>query len=249
MPAHLRLPALCAALLLAATGPLGAQMLVNQLDPSMASVSSGNAQIFEASFVSSNGLMVDDFTLSSGSLLTRLDAAFTSNRSGTGFENVLGFQISIFSSLSAVLTAGNALLGNVASIFVPVGLTTSAPFNAYNGSSTVFQIPLSLSLPAGTYYLGVAPRVDFLPTGYQTFMLQHFGPGGNNAYLFVPGQGIINFRNSDTTFALYGTVAVVPEASTWGVGLLAAVLLLARQGGWRRVLGRNPSGLITARSK
>lgn len=235
-PCVLPQPLLLLAAVLSCASSLAAQVLVvNQLAPTSPSVSSGNAQIFEPGFVTSNGLMIDDFTLSGSTLLTRLDAAFTTNFSGGGLDRVQGFQISIFSSFGAVSAAGNALLGDVASIFVPVASVTSSAYNSYNTLSTVFQIPISLSLPAGTYYLGVAPQVNFLPGGLQTFMLQHFGSGGNNARLFVPGQGIMNPRNADTDFALYGQVAAVPETSTWLSGALLVVVLV-----WRFTARRRP---------
>ncbi len=203
------------------------QLLLHQLDPALTSVSSGNAQIFEPAFSSSNGMMVDDFTLASTATLTRIDAAFTSNFSGAALASISGFRISIFTSIAAVVASGSALQGDVTTVMVPTGSVISAPFNAYNTLSVVYTIPVNISLPAGTYFVGIAPILNFSPNGYQSFMLQHFGTGGNNAYEILPGVSITDFRGADTTMDIYGNVAAAPEPATIAAGAFAALALTA----------------------
>jgi hypothetical protein len=201
------------------------------------------SDVFESSFAADDVAVVDDFTVSGPTLLTRVFAVtdgFGANF--TSYSNVSGWGIEIYSSLAA---ASTSLAGDVYSrTFGPsaaaVNLTT--PFGG-NSSSALLNVSTAITLPAaGTYYLAVIADNSFTNNGeigiYATTGVTGSAPGGLNAYQVNP-KGGFGFANNENPLGLDAAYAIsgvsVPEPTTaMTVAAAAGALGLSRRSRNRR---------------
>jgi len=203
---------------LAVAAPASAAIIVDQL---VALDTGYAAQRFDPVFAGFDAAVIDDFSLSEAATLTSITARFGDN---SVIEASSSWAVEIYSSTAA---AGTNLVGDVASL-------TFAPANVSIINDDV-TIALNTNLGAGTYWIGVVPRVN-LSSG-QTFV----GVAGvGNAVQANPAggfqQGAVLSLDSAMTFRLEGVAAGVPEPASWalliaGFGLTGTALRRQRRRG------------------
>lgn len=203
---------------LAVAAPASAAIIVDQL---VALDNGYAAQRFDPVFAEFDAAVIDDFSLSQATTLTSITARFNDT---SVIEASSSWAVEIYSSTAA---AGTNLVGDVASL-------TFAPANVSIINDDV-TIALNTNLGAGTYWIGVVPRVNF--SSGQTFVgVAGFG----NAVQANPAggfqQGAVLSLDSAMTFRLEGVAAGVPEPTSWalliaGFGLTGTALRRQRRRG------------------
>ena len=179
--------------------------------------------------------MLDDFTVTGPSLLTKVYAAVEGF--GTNFvslSNVTAWNVEIYSSLSA---ASSSLAGDVYShIFAPASVTLTTPFGG-DANAALFNASTAIVLPAGTYYVAVLADNSAAANGevgvYATTGPAGATPGGLNACQVNPGGGF-GFTSNPNPLGLdaaypLGGVAVPEPAAALSLCATAGMLALSRR--------------------
>ena len=132
---------------------------------------------------------VDDFSASSILRLTNVTEATEGFNGFTSYSNVTGYEVNIYSSLTA---ANDSLDGDVAHVLIgPADATVATSFSG-DADSALISLPVSILLPrAGVFYLSVIADLSFGDGGqlgvYGSTGLPGAIPGGTNAYAENPG--------------------------------------------------------------
>ena len=220
---------------IAFAAPASAQAVWTQMpvtDPG----SAVSSQDFEAGNNQYDSIVIDDFTLTSKTNLTSLDALIQSyNSSSNNVGNISNFTVNIYSS---VAKAASGLAGDVFSATVPnSGVTISDPFGSW---SQMVHVPFAATLAAGTYYVGLINQLDY--GSYGQMGVETWGSG--NGYLINPGAGFGStsmtlssiYAGGNAAYRLNGAAATaaVPELGTWvmmvvGVGVLGSMMRTRRR--------------------
>lgn len=207
-------------------------VIMDQIGPNGTYTVSGSAftsQIFGAPYNGYNLAVLDDFTVSQAGQITEVDAATLGYHNFPGYSAVTSWSVEIYSSVAAGLTSLN---GDVASESVlpgAVGLETGFTSDA---NSALVEIPVSISLDPGTYWLAVVPSLSFSATdGADIGIYQDEFSGFPNDHNLVQvnSGGAWGFVGNEQSFgvdAAYRIVETVPTPEPGSLGLLASALLL-----------------------
>jgi hypothetical protein len=195
----------------------------------------GVMQIFP-DFPTFSSTLVDDFT-ASGSILDSVDVAFELSNPNVNTALIQGWQVSVWSSKANALASGNNLNGNTVAqmLAAPVALGNLAGTGAVGTAKSVSLTNLNLGgLTVGTtYWIGVAPVLEFTASGGQTFILLNTAPAllgagtANNAVGVNPGGAFGVGEIPANGNAAY-KVTTVPEPATL-IALGAGLAALARR--------------------
>ena len=174
---------------------------------------------------------VDDFSVSSILDLINVTAATEGFNGFTSYGNVTGYEVNIYSSLTA---ANGSLNGDVAHVFVdPAEATVTTSFSG-DANSALVSLPVSILLPrTGIFYLSVIADLDFGDGGqlgvYGSTGLPGVVPGGSNAHAENPG-GDLGLPGNESALgadlAYRVTADAVPEPSACALMLGTGALLV-----------------------
>ena len=183
-------------------------------------------------------MVIDDFTVGASELqVTRVSCLLWAQFGFDKFQDVLGYQLSVF---SAPGMAATNLLGDVGSLIVIAG--SGASVTQVSGSDYgLVSLNVNLSLPAaGTYWVGVSPQAADSIAG--RFYVLHSGaqgpitPGNLNGEFANPDNGLdygaLNLMNVDYAYA----VTVVPESSSITLWILGSLGCLCRRQRGRKAI-------------
>ncbi len=187
------------------------------------------SQIFEAAYTTNDVIALDNFTLGAPATLGTLEAVVGGWNGFTvaSYSSVQYWHVAIWSDEAL---AGVSLTGDVADIIVPTW-TSLTPLGSGSASQEIVALDLSaanVTLPAGTYYLGLNARLDFSP--YGQIGVEASGINGDLAsWQANPaggfGQGTLLPLTSDFAYRL----SEVPEPTFLGLAVVGAPLLLRRR--------------------
>jgi hypothetical protein len=180
------------------------------------------SQIF-TDFTGYDCMGIDDFTVSGAELrITHVSALLLAGGGFAGFQDVTGYQLSIFSSPTE---AAASLKGNVGNLLLVAG--SGASVTQVNGGDVgLVDLVVDILLPAaGTYWLGISPvAADYLAG---RFYLQYNGaqgaatPGNDNGTFASPDDGFGIGTLFPMTVDYAYAVTVVPEPAAgmlWIIG-------------------------------
>ncbi len=173
--------------------------------------------------------VVDDFMVTDPTRdLTNVSAAiFAQGGTFTTFGAIPGWEVAIYSSLSA---AQSSLTGDVADVYVPASdATLTTGFSNNGDNNALVSLPINIELPAaGTYYLSILSRNPLDTTGWVD--VYDFGSaGGANAYNEAPyataGPTSTLLTGGDAAYRIIGQAPAggVPEPSALALVALAGV--------------------------
>jgi hypothetical protein len=225
--------------LLAVPSPAHATVVSNQvgefLDYDFDTSSAPNASQIFTDFPGFDSMAVDDFTVTAAELhLGRITALFEARAGFESFQELDGYQLSIFSDPTL---PGHSLLGNTASVLVTLAPDVTVT-QLGGGDHGLVSLAVDIMLPAaGTYWLGIAPVSSKSVAGQ--FYLQNNGAkgpivsGGSDGFFANPdeGYGIGPLTDANLDFAY--VVQIVPEPAAAGLLVLGGLGLLLRR---RRVV-------------
>jgi hypothetical protein len=166
-----------AALVIAAAGSTASAQIWDQLNNPIPNAAYAS-QIFEPANASFNIAAIDDFTVSSASVLGSVDFSMI-YYNGTG--PVTSWRVAIYSSPAAAV-AGN-LVGDVANITGLPGGQVASPFPTF----VHLNVPAT-NLAAGNYWIGIIGVMDF-GVGGQVGIAGRSVVTGNGARQINPGGG------------------------------------------------------------
>jgi PEP-CTERM motif len=205
-------------------------VFLDQIGPSGSALVSNNvstSQVFGAPYNSDNIAVLDDFTVSGSVQLTEIDAAVLlfNNATAADFASITGVGVEIYSSTAS---AASSLVGDVASVTVPLAsLTLTRNFTGSN-LSALAQLPVNIGLAPGTYWIAVIASLSFASTNGAEIGVLDGISGNSNAVQANPGGGFgfagnLNALNSNAAYRIIGNE--VPEPGTWalfasGIGLM-----------------------------
>jgi hypothetical protein len=196
------------------------------------------SQVFEPANAAFNSAVVDDFTLSSATHLTSVQAAMLAFNPGlvSSFASVTSWEIAIYSSQAAAATN---IIGNIADVSVaPANVTVVAGIVPQDVGSALITIPVSIALGPGTYQIAVIAHLPSSVGEIGVYASTGGSPGGNNSAEANPGggqnlPGNIMALGVDAAYRI--TAASVPEPSSAvlisiGLGLGLVALRRSRRG-------------------
>ncbi len=134
---------------------------------------------------------VDDFTVpAGGTTITNASAAMLGFGGFTSFSLLTGYDVNIYST---VAKANASVTGDLFHTTIPVAsATVTTPFSG-DAESGLVSLPVSITLPAGTYYISILADGSFSGDGevgvYEGTGLTGSKPGGVNAFQENPGGG------------------------------------------------------------
>jgi hypothetical protein len=188
------------------------------------------SQIF-TDFTGYDCMGIDDFTVSGSELrITHVSALVQAGGGFAGFQNVTGYQLSIFSSPAE---AAASLTGNVANLLLVAG--SGASVTQINGGDVgLVDLVVDILLPAaGTYWVGISPvAADYLAG---RFYLQYDGtqgaatPGNDNGRFASPDDGFGTGTMLPMTVDFAYAVTAVPEPAASLLGILGGCGWLCRR--------------------
>lgn len=131
------------------------------------------SQDFEASFDAFDIVAIDDFTTTGGTV-SRVEGVMGFFNSVTNnYANVTNWRVEFYTSTAA---AGANLVGNAGhQVVAPAGVTITTGYTSSLGNSALVSIPVNIALPAGTYWVGIIP-------------VMNFGTGGDPGQIGVSGS-------------------------------------------------------------
>jgi hypothetical protein len=214
------------------------QLVTNLSDPDHVDNNIMLTQRFESGFTSLDIASLDDFTLTQASRITAISAQILGISYEGAFDpaQIQNYAFSIYSSPAA---GASSLTGDVANLVVSPADVTITPYaDLTTPSLAVFLVRASVDIPlaAGTYWLGVTPRLDFQPDSDFTYILADAGQVGAGPVQVNPGAAFgfgasTSFSGTHTGFAIEGDALTggVPEPASWalmigGFGLAGATL-------------------------
>ena len=194
-----------------------------------ARASPSSSQVF-TDLVGFECMAIDDFTVDAAALkITEVSALVWARNGFASFQEVVGYQLSIFSS-SAMAAA--TLTGDAGSLLVVDGSGASVTPVGGNHGLVSLRVDLTL-LAAGTYWVGIAPvAADYLAG---QFYVQNSGargtrtPGNGNGAFANPKEGFEIGALTNTTLDYAYAVTVVPEPATAMLWLLGTCVWLGRR--------------------
>lgn len=171
-------------------------------------------------------LAIDDFTLSRTTRLTSLRGLYANTFHSFNLPDVENWQVDVFSSPTAALGFG---AGDIASMIVTSGVSLSAAPPGYPpyGVGGVVTVPIDVRLPAGSYWLGLRPKIDYQNAGFA--LLTTAGDPNKVGNFFVTES----FSSQTYAYSMPGGIyfqlsgQAVPEPASWamliaGFGLVGA---------------------------
>ena len=204
-----------------------AQVVMDQIGPNPLDTAAPNliraSQDFEAVNNAFDVGMVDDFTVG-GAGTNLVLAEFVGGLFGgvnppRAWTNVTSYRVEIYNGFAA---AGVSLTGNVASQSVASGLAVvnQALYPGDLNQRALIQIPVSIALAPGTYWVGIIPVMDFAnnqgQTGVSDSSYAAGFPNNLNNVQANPGLGFgfgpTAARNFNSAYRLTGVP--VPEPTT-----------------------------------
>jgi hypothetical protein len=219
-------------------GAVAANAQMDQIGPNAAATAWTNAyaaQDFESSFDQYDIAVVDDFTLTGATNITRVEAVIGgwNGTQQSSFAGVTNWHVNFYSSLAAA--AGNVFAGDQGSFNISASsFDDSWATVNFPGTKVTFNLS-GLTLGAGTHYVSVTPQVDFLTVGQMGVAESLWAgntPGGHNAHQINPGLGFgqgADFNlGIDAAYRVVGTA--VPEPASMAIlGLGVAALIRRRR--------------------
>lgn len=202
-----------------------------------------NSQRYQASATQNNIASLDNFTLASSTNLTSAEGVFVFFHTGnSSFNSVTNWSVEIYSSVAA---AGGNLTGDIYHLdvtspsitqnyFTP--LLNGQPTNQGNG---LVNIPINVTLGAGTYYVAMIASLDSSvdQIGVSKSVYAAGFPNGLDAQQANPANGFglgttfqamdDNGQGINLAYRLNGTV--VPEPASMAALATGALVLLRRR--------------------
>ena len=187
----------------------------------------GVMQIFP-DFPEFSGTVIEDFT-SPGGTLTSVEVAFEKSSNNVVLSAIVGWRVSIWENKAFAAVSGNNLDQNT--LATTVVSPQSVVLTALDGTTAVGPaykavIPVTLMVPPGRVYIGVAPILPFVTGNGQTFILKHNSPSVLGAQTPNDCFGV----NPSEGFGVGNPVVVDANASyrvtfgTGGSGFLGTVV-------------------------
>jgi hypothetical protein len=197
-------------------------------------VSATLSQMFEPANAALSSATVDDFTLSSATSLTSVQAAMLAFNPGlvTSFSSVTAWEIEIYSSQAAATTT---IIGDIANVSIaPANVTITPGIVPSDVGSALITIPVSIALKAGTYQIAVIAQLNKSVGEVGVYESSGGFPGGLNGALTNPGGGLglagnIQQNGEDAAYRI--TAQSVPEPSAalmMSIGLGMSLVTLRR---------------------
>jgi hypothetical protein len=192
------------------------------------------SQMFEPANAALNSATVDNFTLSSATSLTSVQAAMLAFNPGlvTSFASVTAWEIEIYSSQAAAATT---IIGDIANVSIaPANVTITPGIVPTDVGSALITIPVSIALKAGTYQIAVIAQLNSSVGEVGVYESSGGFPGGLNAALANPGGGLglagnLQATGEDAAYRI--TAQSVPEPSAvlmMSIGLGLSFVTLRR---------------------
>jgi len=218
------------------TGFSGATVVLNQIGQANAyalAVQPTISQIF-TDWPGYECMAIDDFTVGQSELrITNVSALIQAESGFAAFQDVAGYQLSIFSAADA---AGTNLSGDVGNLFIISG--SEASLTQINADHGLVSFNVNITLPAaGTYWVGVSPVAAVYLAG--KFALEYNGAqgpvtpgnGNGNGKFANPGGGFgvgpLDALNVDYAYS----VTAVPEPAAVTLWILGGLVGLRRHRG------------------
>lgn len=203
-------------------------VVMDQIGPNgsyAVSQSAFTSEIFGAPYNAYNLAVLDDFTVSQAGQITEVDAATLGYHNFPGYSAVTSWSVEIYSSVAAGLTSLN---GDVASESVLPGAVVLETGFTSDPNSALVEIPVSISLDPGTYWLAVVPSLSF-PADIGIYQDEYSGFPNNHNLVQVNSGGAWGFGGNEQSFgvdAAYRIVETAPTPEPGSLGLLASAFLL-----------------------
>lgn len=181
-----------------------------------------------------NFLVIDDFTLTGTTRLTSLSAMYANGFSMFSLPFVENWQVDVFTSPTAALGFG---AGDVASMIVTSGVSLSAaPSDLFSsGARGVVTVPIDVTLAAGSYWLGLRPKLDDGNGSFNVLASSSDPNRVGNFWVFQEFGGMQFFENTPGGAYYQLSGQAVPEPASWAM-LIAGFGLVGAAARRRRVL-------------
>ena len=141
-----------------------ADVIMDQIGDGSSQYSIGASQDFAEPYDAYDVIAVEDFTIGEAMDLSSASMMLGGWNGFAGSAGVIGYTVSIFSSLDA---AGTSIFGDIASIYLVNGVDPGVTYDTdWAGQGEYVTLDMSgVSLAAGTYYIGIAAHNDFGANG------------------------------------------------------------------------------------
>lgn len=220
--------------MIAVLGAVANAAVMDQIGPNAAATNWSNAassQDFESAFDAFDCVVIDDFKLGSATNISSVEAVIGGFNGTTqaSFKQVSNWHVNFYTSTGAAVA--NMYVGDAGSFNVAGGSASFDDSWANGLPGTKVTLPVSVTLGAGTYYVGVAPVFPFTGGGQMGIAESNWSgntPGGLNAHQINSGGGFgqgpdVNI-GVDAAYRVNGQA--VPEPATMailGLGIAAMV--------------------------